>query len=137
MISVVRDGYCYGCDFFEMELREDKVYGDQDLVCVHEDVCNRLLYFIDNGIKPDSDEYKKIVNDEYESAVELEKVKYIEEKKQKLEAEGKLGQWINVKPALLGGKYATCSVCGKRMTLEDMNYCPNCGMEMNVYEVES
>ena len=132
MINVVRDGYCYGCDFFKMELREDKVYGHQDLVCVHEEVCDRLLYFLENGIKPDSDEYKKIIDKYYKDMQEIEEGNYIQEKKQKLEAEGKLGQWVDVEPAPFNEKYATCSVCGKRMTLGEMNYCPNCGMEMKI-----
>lgn len=37
------------------------------------------------------------------------------------------GRWIDVEHAPNGLLYATCSVCGKRQTIEATNYCGNCG----------
>lgn len=41
--------------------------------------------------------------------------------------------WRAKDPAPCWSWYATCSACGKRMTLEDRftNYCPNCGAKMD------
>lgn len=40
------------------------------------------------------------------------------------------GKWVDVEPAPNGLLYATCSVCGKRQTVEAVNYCGNCGTRM-------
>lgn len=40
------------------------------------------------------------------------------------------GKWLDVEPAPSGLLYATCSVCGKRQTIEATNYCGNCGAKM-------
>lgn len=40
------------------------------------------------------------------------------------------GNWVDVEPAQNGLLYATCSVCGKRQTVEAVNYCGNCGTRM-------
>ena len=40
------------------------------------------------------------------------------------------GKWLDVEPAPNGLLYATCSVCGKRQTVEAPNYCGNCGARM-------
>ena len=37
------------------------------------------------------------------------------------------GRWEDVEHAPNGLLYATCSVCGKRQTVETTNYCGNCG----------
>lgn len=41
-----------------------------------------------------------------------------------------VGRWVNVEHAPNGLLYATCSVCGKRQTIEALNYCGNCGTRM-------
>lgn len=43
----------------------------------------------------------------------------------------KHGHWIDVEPAPFGDKYATCSECGVRQTLDKDNFCPNCGTRMD------
>lgn len=54
-INVIRDGYCYGCPFFEMELREfiehdeDSSWTSQDLLCKHEEACMRIKYLMENN----------------------------------------------------------------------------------------
>lgn len=40
------------------------------------------------------------------------------------------GRWEDVEHAPNGLLYATCSVCGKRQTIEATNYCGNCGARM-------
>lgn len=40
------------------------------------------------------------------------------------------GRWIDIAHAPNGLYYATCSVCGKRQTIEATNYCGNCGADM-------
>lgn len=40
------------------------------------------------------------------------------------------GRWEDVEHAPNGLLYATCSVCGKRQTIEATNYCGNCGADM-------
>lgn len=40
------------------------------------------------------------------------------------------GRWEDVEPAPNGLLYATCSVCGKRQTIESVNYCGECGARM-------
>ena len=42
------------------------------------------------------------------------------------------GRWEDVEHAPNGLLYATCSVCGKRQTVEAVNYCGNCGARMEV-----
>ena len=42
----------------------------------------------------------------------------------------RLGQWKDIEHAPDGLLYATCSVCGKRQTIEATNYCGNCGVRM-------
>ena len=37
------------------------------------------------------------------------------------------GRWENIEHAPNGLLYATCSVCGRRQTVETTNYCGNCG----------
>ena len=44
--------------------------------------------------------------------------------------EVKHGRWEDVEHAPNGLLYATCSVCGKRQTVEAVNYCGNCGADM-------
>ena len=44
------------------------------------------------------------------------------------------GRWENIEHAPNGLLYATCSVCGKRQTVEAVNYCGNCGARMEVDE---
>ena len=46
----------------------------------------------------------------------------------------KHGHWIDVRFAPLGNKYATCSECGVRQTLDKDNFCPNCGAKMDEVE---
>lgn len=48
----------------------------------------------------------------------------------KLPSTKRLGQWENVEHAPDNLLYATCSVCGKRQTIEYTNYCGNCGAKM-------
>lgn len=43
---------------------------------------------------------------------------------------GRRGRWIDVEHAPNDLFYATCSVCGKRQTIETTNYCGNCGARM-------
>ena len=40
------------------------------------------------------------------------------------------GRWIDIEHAPNGLLYATCSACGKRQTIESVNYCGNCGAKM-------
>lgn len=47
----------------------------------------------------------------------------------KKEAERR-GRWIDIEHAPNGLLYVTCSVCGKRQTVETTNYCGNCGADM-------
>lgn len=42
----------------------------------------------------------------------------------------RLGQWEDIEHAPNGLLYVTCSVCGKRQTVEFTSYCPNCGADM-------
>lgn len=44
------------------------------------------------------------------------------------------GKWVDVEPAPDGLLYVTCSVCGKRQTIEATNYCGNCGARMEASE---
>lgn len=44
------------------------------------------------------------------------------------------GRWENIEHAPNGLLYATCSVCGKRQTVEAVNYCGNCGARMEASE---
>ena len=44
------------------------------------------------------------------------------------------GRWEDVEHAPNGLLYATCSVCGKRQTVEAVNYCGNCGARMEASE---
>ena len=44
------------------------------------------------------------------------------------------GRWEDVEHAPNGLLYATCSVCGKRQTVECTNYCGNCGARMEADE---
>lgn len=44
----------------------------------------------------------------------------------------KRGKWIDAEHAPFDMWYATCSECGKRQTLEYLNYCPNCGARMGI-----
>ena len=46
------------------------------------------------------------------------------------------GRWIDVEHAPNGLLYVTCSVCGKRQTVEFTSYCPNCGADMRGKENE-
>ena len=41
------------------------------------------------------------------------------------------GRWEDVEHAPNGLLYATCSVCGKRQTIESVNYCGECGARMD------
>lgn len=47
-----------------------------------------------------------------------------------IEPEQKHGKWLNAEHAPNYLCYCTCSVCGKRQTIEIANYCPNCGARM-------
>lgn len=40
------------------------------------------------------------------------------------------GQWEDIEHAPNGLLYVTCSVCGKRQTVEFTSYCGNCGAKM-------
>ena len=40
------------------------------------------------------------------------------------------GRWIDIAHAPNGLLYATCSICGKRQTVESVAYCGNCGARM-------
>lgn len=40
------------------------------------------------------------------------------------------GRWEDIEHAPDGLLYVTCSVCGKRQTVEFTNYCGNCGAKM-------
>jgi len=62
----------------------------------------------------------------------------IEPLKREIEPERKKGKWIE-KEGYDGDVYYDCSVCGNSWTTIDgtpwdngMNYCPNCGAEMEV-----
>ena len=44
------------------------------------------------------------------------------------------GRWKDIEHAPDGLLYVTCSVCGKRQTIEATNYCPNCGARMHSKE---
>ena len=44
------------------------------------------------------------------------------------------GRWEDVEHAPNGLLYATCSVCGKRRTIESVNYCGECGARMEASE---
>lgn len=48
------------------------------------------------------------------------------------EPEQKHGKWLNAEHAPNYLCYCTCSVCGKRQTIESANYCPNCGAKMDM-----
>lgn len=48
----------------------------------------------------------------------------------------RLGQWEDIEHAPNGLLYVTCSVCGKRQTVEFTSYCPNCGADMRGKENE-
>lgn len=42
------------------------------------------------------------------------------------------GRWIDIEHAPNGLLYVTCSVCGKRQTVEFTSYCGNCGAKMDL-----
>ena len=42
----------------------------------------------------------------------------------------RLGLWEDIEHAPNGLLYVTCSVCGKRQTVEFTSYCGNCGVKM-------
>ena len=44
-----------------------------------------------------------------------------------LPAAERRGRWEDIEHAPNGLLYVTCSVCGKRQTVEFMSYCGNCG----------
>ena len=44
----------------------------------------------------------------------------------------KYGTWLEVDRAPWGSKYATCSCCGTKQTIEFDNYCPVCGAKMSL-----
>ena len=46
----------------------------------------------------------------------------------------RVGRWEDIEHAPNGLLYATCSVCGKRQTVEAVNYCGNCGAKMDEVE---
>ena len=54
--------------------------------------------------------------------------------KEKEEEPERTGRWEDVEHAPNGLLYATCSVCGKRQTVECTNYCGNCGARMEASE---
>ena len=43
----------------------------------------------------------------------------------------KHGQWLDLDNAPWGMFYCTCSVCGKRMIAERLNFCGECGAKMD------
>lgn len=49
-----------------------------------------------------------------------------------VQPEQKHGKWLNAEHAPNYLCYCTCSVCGKRQTIEIANYCPNCGVKMDM-----
>lgn len=66
--------------------------------------------------------------------IETEKESAIKEfqKLPSAQPERKTGKWVDAEKAPFGMWFATCSECGKRQTLEYLNYCPNCGANMEV-----
>ncbi len=48
----------------------------------------------------------------------------------KLSSAERRGQWKDIEHAPDGLLYVTCSVCGKRQTVEFTSYCGNCGAKM-------
>ena len=44
----------------------------------------------------------------------------------------RLGQWKDIEHAPNGLLYMTCSICGKRQTVEFTSYCGNCGAKMDL-----
>lgn len=44
----------------------------------------------------------------------------------------RLGQWKDIEHAPNGLLYVTCSICGKRQTVEFTSYCGNCGAKMDL-----
>lgn len=53
----------------------------------------------------------------------------IREMLESAQPERKKGWWIDAEKAPFDMWYATCSECGKRQTLDFLNYCPNCGSD--------
>lgn len=49
---------------------------------------------------------------------------------EKLPSAERLGLWEDIEHAPNGLLYVTCSVCGKRQTVEFTSYCGNCGVKM-------
>ncbi len=54
----------------------------------------------------------------------------------KLSSAERHGRWEDTEHAPNGLLYMTCSVCGKRQTVEFTSYCPNCGADMRGKENE-
>lgn len=57
-------------------------------------------------------------------------IKGVDKKLRELPSAERRGCWEDVEHAPNGLLYATCSVCGKRQTVEAVNYCGNCGAKM-------
>lgn len=84
-INIIRDGYCYGCPFFDIELREFVEHDDehswvsQDLLCKHEEACMRIKYLMETN--PSLTKYEEfntgIIQDYYKYCID----KYDEEVK--------------------------------------------------------
>ena len=54
----------------------------------------------------------------------------VDKKLRELPSTERLGQWKDIEHAPDGLLYVTCSVCGKRQTVEFTSYCGNCGAKM-------
>ena len=61
----------------------------------------------------------------------------VNKKLRELPSAERRGRWEDVEHAPNGLLYATCSVCGKRQTVEAVNYCGNCGARMEAKENEN
>ena len=58
------------------------------------------------------------------------RVSEVRESLQTMPSTERLGQWKDIEHAPNGLLYVTCSICGKRQTVEFTSYCGNCGAKM-------
>lgn len=79
------------------------------------------------GIKADADE---VFRDIAENRLPV----WIDELQTYDVQEVRHGRWEDVEHAPNGLLYATCSVCGRRQTIESVNYCGECGARMEASE---
>lgn len=64
------------------------------------------------------------------------RVSEVRESLQIIPSTERLGQWEDIEHAPNGLLYVTCSVCGKRQTVEFTSYCGNCGAKMDLEDDE-